>query len=79
MPELNPQQLEQYGDMIRENFDLNPTLIYVEKNPKAIEGELDVDVRFWYPLDPDYTPNFNANRDAYYVVAEWVNTWPLPW
>jgi hypothetical protein len=79
MPELNPVQLEQWGDLIRINFDVNPELLQLEKNPKPIPDEADVDLRVWYPLDENYTPNRNAHPEAYYVIAEWVNTWPIWW
>lgn len=70
MPNLNPGQLRKWGDQIELVFDIDASLLDIVSNPDPIPGEFDCDWRVFYP-DAD-------EPSGWRVVAEWVNTWPLP-
>jgi len=76
---LNPGQQRKWAEKIEEYLGCDPAELIVISNPPTIPDEADVDWRVWYPLDVDYTPDFETEPEAYYLVAEWLNTWDFPW
>jgi hypothetical protein len=79
MPDLNPGQLKKWGELIERYLGLDPELLYFRRNPPSIEGEADVDIRVWYPLDESHAPGYETEPEAYFVAAEWVSTWDVWW